>query len=302
MTADSRPTRTVRKAVIPAAGYGTRFLPATKAQPKEMIPVVDRPAIQYVVEEAVAAGITDILIVTSMNKQAMENHFDRAPDLERTLEAKGKTDMVEEIVGIADLARVHFVRQPEARGLGHAIGMGAAHVGDEPFAVLLPDDLMIDDGALLRRMIEVADDHPGAAVISVKEFEGAEISAYGCADPTETDGDVMKLRGIVEKPPADEAPSQFGSTGRYVFPPVIFDEIARTNPGHGGEIQITDAMTNLAAGAGLYAVSFVEGRYDVGQKLDYLRATVELGLDHPELGGPFADVLASIVAERGIGS
>jgi UTP--glucose-1-phosphate uridylyltransferase len=289
----------VRKAVIPAAGLGTRFLPATKAQPKEMLTVVDKPAIQYVVEEAAAAGIEDVLVITSPSKRNLEDHFDRAPELEAILEQKGKTDALDEVRAITELAQLHFIRQGAPLGLGHAIGMARRHVGNEPFAVLLPDDLMIDDGALLTRMIDVQAER-GGGVIGVKEFPPEEVVAYGVADVASVDGDVLSLRGIVEKPTVADAPSGFGCTGRYVFPPEIFDLIDATEPGVGGEIQITDAMTNLVDGPGLAACVYVDGRYDVGQKLDYLRATVELALDHPELGAPFRELLAQIVGEGGI--
>jgi UTP--glucose-1-phosphate uridylyltransferase len=286
----------VRKAVIPAAGLGTRFLPATKAQPKEMLTVVDKPAIQYVVEEAAAAGIEDILVITSPSKRSLEDHFDRVVELEETLEAKGKTEALAEVRAIAQLAQLHFIRQGAPLGLGHAIGMARSHVGNEPFAVLLPDDLMIDDGALLSRMVEVQAER-GGGVIGVKEFPPEEVVAYGVADVAAVDGDVLSLRGIVEKPAIEDAPSAFGCTGRYVFPPEIFDLIDATQPGVGGEIQITDAMARLVDGPGLAACVYVEGRYDVGQKFDYLRATVELALQHPELGAPFRELLEQIVAE-----
>lgn len=284
----------VRKAVIPAAGLGTRFLPATKAQPKEMLTIVDKPAIQYVVEEAAAAGIQDILVITSPSKRSLEDHFDSAPELEAILEAKGKTDALAEVRAISALVEMHFIRQGAPLGLGHAIGRARQHVGDEPFAVLLPDDLMIDGGALLSRMIEVQAER-GGGVIGVKEFPLEEVVSYGVCDVAAIDGDVLSLRGIVEKPSADEAPSGFGCTGRYIFPPEIFDLIEATEPGVGGEIQITDAMAELIGGPGLSACVYVDGRYDVGQKVDYLRATVELALAHPELGEPFRELLAAIL-------
>jgi UTP--glucose-1-phosphate uridylyltransferase len=292
-------TSRVRKAVIPAAGLGTRFLPATKAQPKEMLTVVDKPAIQYVVEEAAAAGIEDVLVITSPSKRNLEDHFDRVAELETILEAKGKTDALAEVRAISDLAQLHFIRQGAPLGLGHAIGMARRHIGDEPFAVLLPDDLMIDEGALLSRMIDVQAER-GGGVIGVKEFPPEEVVAYGVCDVASADGDVLTLAGIVEKPAIEDAPSGFGCTGRYVFPPEIFDLIDSTAPGVGGEIQVTDAMTRLVDGAGLSACVYVDGRYDVGQKLDYLRATVELALDHPELGAPFREVLNEIIESESL--
>lgn len=293
-------TARVRKAVIPAAGLGTRFLPVTKAQPKEMVPVVDKPAIQYVVEEAVAAGIDDVLIVTSPYKRSIEDHFDRMFELESVLEAKGKTDELDDIVGLATLAKLFYVRQGQALGLGHAVGMAREHVGDEPFAVLLPDDLMVDGGVLLSRMVEIHG-QTGGGVVSLMEVAPEEISSYGCADPAAIEGDVVTVSGMVEKPPAAQAPSNLAVTGRYVFPAEIFDHIDAVQPGVGGEIQLTDAMAQLVAGPGLYGCTFTEGRYDVGQKLDYLRATVELALGHPELGEPFAEVLRAITTRQGSG-
>ncbi len=289
----------VTKAVIPAAGLGTRFLPVTKAQPKEMLPVVDKPAIQYVVEEAVAAGIEDILIVTSSGKRSVEDHFDVMFELENVLEAKGKHDQLAEVRALTDLADFHFVRQGEALGLGHAVGTGAAHVGDEPFVVMLPDDIMYDKAELLKGMLATYAD-TGKSVVALKEFGPSEISSYGCADPASRDGNLVQLKGIVEKPPAADAPSNLAVMGRYVFTPRIFDELARTKPGVGGEIQLTDAMAAIIAAEGMSGVVFVDGRYDIGQKSDYLRAQVELALDHPELGPGFREFLAEFVKAQGI--
>lgn len=297
MTSTSR----VRKAVIPAAGLGTRFLPATKAVPKEMLPIVDKPSIQYVVEEAVAAGIEDILIITSPSKRSLEDHFDRNFELEHLLEARGKTAALEQMLDIASMVKIHFTRQGQPLGLGHAIGMAAEHVGDEPFAVLLPDDLMIDNGALLSRMIELQTEH-GGIVVAAGEYTLEEVVAYGVLDPISVDGDVINVRSVVEKPAIEDAPSNYGLTGRYVFPPQIFEEIAKTTPGVGGEIQITDAIDALTSTLGLRGCLYGAGRYDSGQKLDYLRATVELALDHPELGADFAALLTKIVEDRNLGA
>lgn len=290
-------SRRVRKAVIPAAGLGTRFLPATKAIPKEMLPVVDKPSIQYVVEEAVGAGIEDILIITSPSKRSLEDHFDRSYELESLLQARGKDALYETTVAIPSLAKMHFTRQGQPLGLGHAIGMAKEHVGDEPFAVLLPDDLMMDGGAQLRRMIELQS-QTGGIVVAAGEYPLEEVVAYGVLDPISVEDDVITVRSVVEKPPIDEAPSNYGLTGRYVFPPEIFDEIDRTVPGVGGEIQITDAIDALTASLGLRACLYRTGRYDTGNKLDWLRATVDTALDHPELGDDFADVLRTIVSDR----
>jgi UTP--glucose-1-phosphate uridylyltransferase len=284
----------VRKAVIPAAGLGTRFLPASKAIPKEMVPVVDKPAIQYVVEECVAAGITDVLIVTARNKSAIEDHFDRAPELEANLEAKGKDDLLKEVRSLSELAHVHFVRQREPLGLGHAVSVARQHVGDEPFAVLLGDDLMVDDASLLRSMIS-ASTSTGRSVIALKRFPPAEISAYGCVRPVGPgrDDGLVEFDAIIEKPKPEEAPSDLGVMGRYVFTPAIFDALERITPGAGGELQLTDAIGLLNEVEGVLGLPFSEGRYDAGSKLDYLRATVELALARDDLGPPFRAWLES---------
>ncbi|MEA3216367.1 MAG: UTP--glucose-phosphate uridylyltransferase [Acidimicrobiia bacterium] len=286
-------SQTVRKAVIPAAGLGTRFLPATKAIPKEMLPVVDKPAIQYVIEEAVSAGIDDILIVSSPYKKAVEDHFDRSYELEHRLSEKGKDDEVAALRAVSELAQVHVVRQGEPLGLGHAVSMGARHVGREPFAVLLPDDLMIDDGELLRGMIGTLE-RTGTSVVALKEVSMNEISSYGCAEISGLQGNVATIRRLVEKPRSEDAPSNLAVMGRYVFTPSVFDELANAKPGVGGEIQVTDAMDALARTEGFSGYVFSEGRYDIGQKQDFLRATVELALAHPELGSDFRLFLADL--------
>jgi UTP--glucose-1-phosphate uridylyltransferase len=287
-------TPIVRKAVIPAAGLGTRFLPATKAQPKEMLPVVDKPAIQYVVEEAARAGITDILIITSRNKASIEDHFDRHHELEELLAVKGKSEALAEVRALADLAHVHFVRQGEPLGLGHAVGVARTYVGDEPFAVLLPDDLMIDDSALLSRMLATYRER-AKSVLALKEYPPEEIGLYGSLRPEPVAEGLVKVHDVVEKPPPGTAPSNLAIMGRYVFGPEIFAALDRTEPGVGGEIQLTDAFALLAAEDEVFGVIFSEGRYDAGSKLDYLRATVELALAHPELGPAFRELLAGIV-------
>src|SRR5262245_38951528 len=233
----------VRKAVIPAAGLGTRFLPATKATPKEMIPLVDKPGIQYVVEEAVAAGIEDILIVTGRSKKTVEDHFDRSPELEASLEASGKDEALAEILAISHMAHVPFVRPDAPRGLGHAVGMARFHVGDEPFAVLLPDDLMAEGSTLLSDMI-TACERTGGSVVALKRFGPDQISSYGVVAPAgpPTEDGYIPIAGMVEKPPATEAPSDLAIMGRYVLTPAVFDRIAALRPGAGGELQLTDAM------------------------------------------------------------
>jgi UTP--glucose-1-phosphate uridylyltransferase len=288
----------VRKAVIPAAGLGTRFLPATKAVPKEMLPVIDKPSIQYVIEEAVGAGIEDILVITGRNKQDMEDHFDRSPELEAALERSGKHDLLKEVRSIAELAHVHFIRQGEPKGLGHAVSVARAHVGGEPFAVLLGDDLMIDESKLLREMTDVFA-REGGSVIALKAYPPEEISAYGVAACEPVRPGLVRLTAIVEKPSAAEAPSDLAVMGRYLFTPEIFDALERTEPGKGGEIQLTDAIAILLQEQPVFGLVFEHGRYDAGNKLDYLRATVELALERPDLAG-FRDVLTEIVRREGI--
>jgi len=293
-------TSSVRKAVIPAAGLGTRFLPATKAQPKEMLPIVDKPAIQYVVEEAVRSGIDDILIITGRGKRSLEDHFDRSIELEVSLEASGKHDQLSEVRGLADLADIHYVRQGEALGLGHAVSVARKHVGDSPFVVMLGDDIMDAHSTVLGDMISVYED-TGASVVAFKSFPPEEISSYGCADPEPTDQpDLVRLRGIVEKPAPEDAPSDLAVMGRYLFTREIFDALDRTKPGVGGEIQLTDAIALLLVDKPVYGFVFDEGRFDIGKKLDYLRATVELALDRDDLGPEFREFLADVVRRRGI--
>jgi UTP--glucose-1-phosphate uridylyltransferase len=285
----------VRTAVIPAAGLGTRFLPASKAVPKEMVPVVDKPTIQYIVEEAVAAGIDDILIITSSGKSAIGDHFDRLLDLEAALEAKGKTDQLAMVRGLAEMADIHFIRQGVAKGLGHAIGMARTHVRDRPFAVMLGDDMQVDDGALLRGMIKTHDERHGS-VIACLEVEESEISNYGCIDPKPLGGNLYGFDRIVEKPSIDEAPSNLAVIGRYVFTPEIFAAIDATEPGVGGEIQITDAIGLLNKTQPVTGYAFSEGRYDCGKPIDYLKATVEIACMREDLGPAFKAYLKAFVA------
>jgi UTP--glucose-1-phosphate uridylyltransferase len=293
--------KAVRKAVIPAAGLGTRFLPATKATPKEMLTLVDKPAIQYVVEEAVAAGLTDILVITGRSKKSIEDHFDRAPELEANLSQGGKTVLLDQVVGLAELARFHFVRQGEPLGLGHAIGTARHHIGDEPFVVLLPDDLMHASSSLLRDMID-AHGRTGSSVVALKRIGAPEISLYGVADPAPDagEGPVIPLRSLVEKPAAADAPSDLAVMGRYLFTPEIFELIDKVEAGAGGEIQITDAMAALAARGRMAGLLFDTGRYDIGAKPDFLRASVEFALDRPDLGPEFGAWLGQLVRERGL--
>jgi len=287
----------IRKAVIPAAGLGTRFLPATKAQPKEMLPLVDKPAIQHVVEEAVKAGLQDILIITGRGKRAIEDHFDRSFELEHYLAEAGKVEMLEEMRAIAEMANIHYVRQGEPRGLGHAVAVAREHVGDEPFAVMLGDDIMTGDSTVLSDMVALHGRY-GRSVLALKEFPRDEISAYGCALPEAVEDSLVRILDVVEKPRPEDAPSNLAVMGRYVFTPEIFDCLEHTRPGAGGEIQLTDAIALLLKQQTIYGFVFEEGRYDIGDKLDYLRATVELAIDREDLGPRFRTFLADLVQRK----
>ncbi len=287
----------VRKAVIPAAGLGTRFLPATKAQPKEMLPIVDKPAIQHVVEEAVRAGIRDILIITGRGKRSLEDHFDRSFELEHYLEAGGKFDQLKEMRAIADMADIHYVRQGDPLGLGHAVSVARQHVGDEPFVVMLGDDIMVDTSPVLQEMILIHERY-GRSVVALKEFSRKEISAYGCVAPEVLHDTLVRILDIVEKPKPEDAPSNLAVMGRYVFTPEIFDALERVKPGTGGEIQLTDAMGLLLQEQTIYGHVFEKGRYDIGDKLDYLRAMVELAIERDDLGPQFRSFLADLVQRK----
>lgn len=289
----------VTKAVIPAAGLGTRFLPATKAQPKEMLPVVDKPAIQYVVEEAVKAGIDDILIITGRNKRTLEDHFDRNFELEFQLKAKGKMGDLADVVELAELADIHFVRQGEPLGLGHAVSVARKHVGDEPFVVMLGDDIMDEHSTVLSDMIKSFDEH-ASSVVALMEVAPQAISAYGCAGVEHREGSLCRITEIVEKPDAADAPSNLAVMGRYLFTPSIFEQLADVQPGVGGEIQLTDAIAALMLVEPVYGWIFSEGRFDIGNKMDYLRATVELALRREDLGPEFRAFLAEVVRREGI--
>ena len=287
----------VRKAVIPAAGLGTRFLPATKAQPKVMLPVIDVPALQLVVEEAARAGIEDVLIVTGRGQSAVEDHFDRSLELEAFLESKGKFDELKTIRQISDIAQIHYVRQKEALGLGHAVGTAEAHVGDEPFVVLLGDDLIHPGQPLLRDMLD-AHEKFGRSVVGAMEVSKRDISMYGCIEPEAVDEHLVRILSIVEKPSAEEAPSNLAAIGRYVFTPEIFEALRRTEAGRGGEIQLTDAINLLAQEQAVYAYRFEDGRFDVGNPLDYLKATVELAIERDDVGADFRAWLTEFVQRR----
>ncbi len=290
--------RKVRKAVFPAAGMGTRFLPATKAQPKETLPLVDKPLIQYGVEEALESGIENIIVVTGRGKAAIEDHFDRNAELEHELEAKGKTEELELVRRISELTRMAYVRQKEPLGLGHAVGVTRALVGEEPFAVVLADDVIKAQTPCLKQLMNIHD-YFGASVLAVMEVPRDQISAYGVVDakPVEFQGAtdrLFRVNDLVEKPNADEAPSNLAIIGRYVLSPEIFDALDETTPGRGGEIQLTDAIRNLMKTAPVYAYRFEGKRYDAGDKLGFLKATVEFALERADLGAPFREYLKGL--------
>jgi UTP--glucose-1-phosphate uridylyltransferase len=290
-----------RKAVVPAAGLGTRFLPATKATPKEMLPVVDKPTIQYVVEEAVRAGIDDVLLITGRAKASLEDHFDRAYELEDKLEGdEGKRELLDRVRDSTQLATVHSVRQKDPRGLGHAVWCAERHVGREPFVVLLGDDFVDERDDVLPRMLDVQEQR-GGCVVLLLEVPREQISLYGAAVVEATDDeDVVRVHGLVEKPKADEAPSTLAIIGRYVLTPQIFDLLAETPPGHGGEIQLTDAINALCSrdgdGGPVHGVVFSGRRYDTGDKNEYLRTIVRIAADRSDLGPSFRTFLREFVA------
>lgn len=288
----------VTKAVVPAAGLGTRFLPATKATPKEMLPIVDKPAIQYVVEEAVAAGLDDVLLITGRNKNSIEDHFDRAYELEEALAAKDDAQRLAQVRQSSELAAVHYVRQGEPKGLGHAVLCAARHVDDQPFAVLLGDDIIDARDKLLLRMIEVRARF-GGSVVALMEVETDQVSKYGCAATAPTDEeDVVAVTDLVEKPTPQEAPSRWIIIGRYVCDPAVIRVLARTGPGRGGEIQLTDALKVLARQpGGVHGVLFRGRRYDTGDKLDYLRTVVQFACERPDLAQEFVPWLRKHLGE-----
>jgi len=283
----------VRKAVFPAAGLGTRFLPATKASPKEMLPLVDKPLIQQVVEEAVASGIESIIIVTGRGKTAIEDHFDVSFELEKLLEERGKEDLVAEMREISSMARVSYVRQQEALGLGHAVLQAEDCVGDEPFAVMLSDDIVDSEIPALRQLLDVYEKYE-APVVGTMQVDGEAISRFGVLAVDEVEDGVFKIKDMVEKPPFAEAPSDLAIIGRYILTPDIFDELKQTQPGAVGEIQITDAMRALLKKRPFYAVKFNGTRHDAGDKLGFLIATVEFALKRPDLGPEFREYLKSL--------
>ncbi|HWR07232.1 UTP--glucose-1-phosphate uridylyltransferase GalU [Sporomusa sp.] len=287
----------IKKAVIPAAGLGTRFLPATKAQPKEMLPIVDKPAIQFIIEEAMQSGIEEILIITGRNKRAIEDHFDRAIELEMTLKAQGKYDLLGLVEELSEVT-IHYVRQKEARGLGHAVLCAKQFVGNEPFAVLLGDDIIDANVPCLKQLMDAYDDYPGT-ILGVQEVPKDKVSSYGIVKPELVKDNVWRAIDLIEKPSIEEAPSRLAVLGRYIIEPEIFYLLEETPPGRGGEIQLTDALRRLAAFKPVYAYNFEGRRYDVGDKQGYLEATVEYALKRPDLRDKFLRYLLRTIGPLG---
>ncbi len=284
----------IRKAIIPAAGLGTRFLPATKAQPKEMLPIVDKPTLQYIIEECVASGIEEILIITGRNKKSIEDHFDRSVELEMELEKSGKQEMLEMVREISDMVNIHFIRQKEPRGLGHAILCAKTFVGNEPFAVLLGDDVVYnDEKPCLKQLMDCYGEYK-TSVLGVQTVDPNDVNKYGIVGGIHIEDRVYKVKDLVEKPAVDEAPSNVAILGRYIITPRIFEILEETKPGKGNEIQLTDALLQLVKEEAMYAYDFEGRRYDVGDKLGFLQATVEYALRKPELRDGFIEYLKSL--------
>ncbi|HHY78681.1 MAG TPA: UTP--glucose-1-phosphate uridylyltransferase GalU [Clostridiales bacterium] len=287
----------VRKAIIPAAGLGTRFLPATKAQPKEMLPIVDKPTLQFIIEEAVASGIEEILIITGRNKKSIEDHFDKSVELELELEKQGKFDLLEEVRKISDMVNIHYIRQKEPKGLGHAIYCAKSFIGNEPFAVLLGDDIVDAQKPCLKQMLEVYEKYE-TTILGVQEVPKKDVSKYGIVDGNKIEDRVYKVKGLVEKPSIQEAPSNVAILGRYIIKPAIFSILEHVQPGKGGEIQLTDALQILAQKDDMYAYNFVGKRYDVGDKQGFLQATVEYALKRDDLREDFLNYLIKVVNQE----
>ncbi|WP_057555892.1 UTP--glucose-1-phosphate uridylyltransferase GalU [Paraclostridium sordellii] len=285
----------VRKAIIPAAGLGTRFLPATKSQPKEMLPIVDKPTLQYIIEEAVNSGIEEILIVTGRSKKSIEDHFDRSIELELELEQKGKLDMLKIVQDISNMVDIYFIRQKEPKGLGHAIYCAKSFVGDEPFAVLLGDDIVDSEKPCLKQLIGAYDEY-NTSILGVQEVAKENTDKYGILDVKHIEDRVYKVNDMVEKPKVEEAPSNIAILGRYIITPAIFEILENQKPGKGGEIQLTDALKTLGEHEAIYAYNFEGKRYDVGDKLGFLKATVDYALKRPELKSDFIDFLKEKVS------
>lgn len=287
----------VKKAVIPAAGLGTRFLPATKAQPKEMLPIVDKPTIQYIIEEAVASGIEEILIITGRNKRAIEDHFDKSVELENELESHGKEELLNEVRNISKMADIYYIRQKEPRGLGHAISCARTFVGNEPFAVMLGDDIVDSKVPCLKQLIDCYNEYK-TSILGVQEVPHEEVSKYGIVKGMYIEDRVYKVKDLIEKPKVEESPSNIAILGRYIITHNIFDILKDTKPGKGGEIQLTDALRTLVGQEAMYAYNFEGRRYDVGDKLGFLQATVEFALKKGDINKQFANYLMKISSEK----
>lgn len=287
----------VKKAIIPAAGLGTRFLPATKAQAKEMLPIVDKPAIQYIVEEAVKSGIESIIIVTGRNKRSIEDHFDKSIELEQSLIEKGKMDTLSEIRKIAEMTDIHYIRQKEPLGLGHAILCAQAFIGEDPFAVLLGDDIMVSEKPAIKQLMDIYEKYH-SNVIGVQDVPLADVSKYGIIDPSERTEHLYTVQDLIEKPAADDAPSQIAIMGRYILQPSIFQVLETAEKGVGNEIQLTDALSNLSKQETTYAFQLAGNRYDIGDKLGYIKACVEIGLQRTEMKRNLLTHLESILAKE----
>ena len=282
--------KTVRKAIIPAAGLGTRFLPATKSQPKEMLPIVDKPTLQYIIEEAIQSGIEEILIVTGRSKKSIEDHFDRSVELELELEQKGKTEMLKMVQDISNMVNIHYIRQKEPKGLGHAIYCAKSFIGNEPFAVLLGDDIVDSEKPCLKQLIEAYNEYK-TSILGVQEVDKQDTDKYGILDAKYIENRVYKVKDMIEKPKVEEAPSNIAILGRYIITPDIFEILENQEPGKSGEIQLTDALKTLATHEAIYAYNFEGKRYDVGDKLGFLEATVDFALKRPELRDQFMEFL-----------
>lgn len=288
--------KTVKKAIIPAAGLGTRFLPATKSQPKEMLPIVDKPTLQYIIEEAINSGIEEILIITGRNKKSIEDHFDKSVELELELQQKGKTEMLEMVQEISNMVNIHYIRQKEPKGLGHAIHCAKSFIGDEPFAVLLGDDIVDSDTPCLKQLIDAYDEYK-TSILGVQEVAKEDTDKYGILDCKYIEDRVYKVKDMVEKPNVEEAPSNIAILGRYIITPAIFEILENQAPGKGGEIQLTDALKTLAQHEAIYAYNFEGRRYDVGDKLGFLEATIDFALKRDNLKDGLMNYMKNVVEE-----
>ena len=289
--------QTVKKAIIPAAGLGTRFLPATKAQPKEMLPIVDKPTLQYIIEEAVASGIKEILIITGRNKKSIEDHFDKSVELELELEQKGKQDLLEMVRNISNMINIHYIRQKEPNGLGHAINCAKSFIGDEPFAVMLGDDVVDAEKPCLKQLIEAYEEYH-TTILGVQQVANEDVDKYGIVEGKYIENGIYKVKDLIEKPDIETAPSNIAILGRYIITPEIFDILENTKPGKNGEIQLTDGLKALCKNQAMYAYVFEGKRYDVGDKLGFLEATVDFALKNPELRDGFLEYMKKTVSSN----